>query len=307
MASITVGARGDASTANLPEFAEPSSFGETVTHDDESLPSSPLQEKSNGALKHHHDENADSDDESLPDTPPVGTPSPLKVQEDRSGPPPPNITAWSTLDSNTKEISQTATTSEAVNIGVSAADVIRAAPDLHSGAKSAATVESLPPAVVDVSPQPTTPPTENEVQSTVSTTLQQPTSASSNVAVAEPAAVQNAAAPADDQHSSLTMWKGLQMHIKSIQGGKARQGCTWYTNVVRGSMLVTSVLAYLHGRQEKKFQEASREQATKITQMLADQRMLIPANDIARDGVSDSRRCLFYISGTAAEGAVGLV
>jgi hypothetical protein len=47
-------------------------------------------------------------------------------------------------------------------------------------------------------------------------------------------------------------------------------------------------------------------QATGIAQMLADQAMLIPGNDIARDGVSDSPNCLFYISGVALDGAVGL-
>jgi hypothetical protein len=41
--------------------------------------------------------------------------------------------------------------------------------------------------------------------------------------------------------------------------------------------------------------------------MLADQSMLIPANDHAIDGVTDTAKCLFYISGAATEGAVGLV
>jgi hypothetical protein len=33
--------------------------------------------------------------------------------------------------------------------------------------------------------------------------------------------------PNTDQHKTLTMWKGLQAHVKSIQGTKVRQGCTW--------------------------------------------------------------------------------
>eukprot|EP00035_Acanthoeca_spectabilis_P019925 m.430276 g.430276 ORF g.430276 m.430276 type:complete len:246 (-) comp17143_c0_seq1:4966-5703(-) len=110
-----------------------------------------------------------------------------------------------------------------------------------------------------------------------------------------------------DQHRTLTMWKGLQAHVKTMQGGKARQGCTWYTNVVKGSQVVSSVLSYLHSRDEPQYRSATREQATGIAQMLADQNMLIPANDFAMDGVSDSPKCFFYVSGTAAEGAVGLV
>eukprot|EP00038_Savillea_parva_P007270 m.168947 g.168947 ORF g.168947 m.168947 type:complete len:334 (+) comp13029_c0_seq1:77-1078(+) len=114
-------------------------------------------------------------------------------------------------------------------------------------------------------------------------------------------------AESNAQHKALTMWKGLQAHIKNMPTGKARQGCTWYNNVVKGNQIVSYVLMYLHSRPEEKYKQASRHQAVGIAQMLADQSMLIPANDHANDGISDSPKCFFYLSGIAAEGAVGLI
>lgn len=140
------------------------------------------------------------------------------------------------------------------------------------------------------------------------------------------------------------MWKGLQAHVKTMQGGKARQGCTWYVLTLL-SILAASDIAHTVGTQmlSKGVKSSARcfrtsilvtsrsivlplasrfvpivlaastsssriqLQATGIAQMLADQNMLIPANDFAMDGVSDSPKCFFYVSGTAAEGAVGLV
>lgn len=80
------------------------------------------------------------------------------------------------------------------------------------------------------------------------------------------------------QYKALSMWKGLQEHVKNIKTTCKRRRFKKYKSAVSGREITSHVHEYLLTRPEEKYSRANRGQAEQVAEMLYKQGLIISAH-----------------------------
>eukprot|EP00040_Diaphanoeca_grandis_P025731 m.143003 g.143003 ORF g.143003 m.143003 type:complete len:244 (-) comp30286_c4_seq2:297-1028(-) len=99
------------------------------------------------------------------------------------------------------------------------------------------------------------------------------------------------------QFKALTMWSGLKLHVVDIKVTHKRRRLKKYRNSVSGKEITSHVHKYLKGLDEDKYRNATRLQASQISEMLMKQDLIHAAH--GSPALKDSSNHLYHINKNA--------
>lgn len=100
--------------------------------------------------------------------------------------------------------------------------------------------------------------------------------------------------PSATQYKALSMWTALQQMVVAIKLKSHRRRLKKYKATISGKELTSTVYKWLRAREEDRYKNANRKQASKICGMLYDQGLLLPAH--GQVGLKDSGSHLYFVN-----------